>query len=420
MKILFTNTWDIKGGAARAAYRLMGALKKINIDTNIIVQNKIGFDDLIIGPKTNISKFLLMIRPKLDELIAHIFYRKIVGYFFPALIPDRFNKRIDELSYDILHLHWIAGGFIKIETLKLIKKPIVWTLHDFWAFTGGCNLPENCSRFQNKCGQCPVLGSRFKYDLSFMGWVRKNITYSKLNLTIVSPSNYLAKKAKESSLFKNFTIKVIPNCIDIQKFSPKSKSIARELIHLPEGKKIVLAGAVNITDYYKGHYKLLNILKILNERDSASSIEVILIGQNNKIFSEFSNLHIRDFGYLHDELSLSILLSAVDLFIIPSLVENFPNMVIEAMACGTPCVAFNQGGIPDIIDHKLNGYLAEAFNESDFVYGIDWILLHLSEKTNELSRNARLKVESTYEESIIAKKYQLLYENILKKDANEK
>lgn len=415
MKPLLINTSDIEGGAARAAYRLHTGLKLLGIDSKMLVGLKYSDDINIIVPTTKLGKGMAILLPTLD-IIPLVFYRKREPTIFSSsCLPDSLAKKVTLNNPDIVHLHWVCGGFLRIETLRKFRKPIVWTLHDMWAFTGGCHYDNSCGRYKESCGICPQLNSKKQSDLSHWVWKRKMKAWKDLDITIVTPSRWLAECAQSSSLFKNHRVEVIPYGLDIQRFKPMDKQMARYILSLPQDKKLILFGAVNgTTDKRKGFHLLVPALQVLNNMGWHKKIELIVFGSSKPHNPPDFGFKVNYVGQLKDEISLAILYAAADVFVLPSIQENLANVIIEAMACGTPCVAFDIGGMPDMIEHKKNGYLARPFDMSDLATGIRWILNEAT--TNmDLSKRARKKVEEEFTLEVQAKRYLNLYKEILNK-----
>lgn len=412
MKTLLINTSDLEGGAARSAYRLLRGLKEQNLNTLMLVQNKIGDDWSVIGPKNNFEKGKGIFRPHIDKLPLLTYKNKKLTPWSPSWLPSNITWKIREINPEIVHLHWINGGFLPINTLKTINKPIVWTLHDSWPFTGGCHIPYDCKNYKTGCGNCPQLGSNSNYDISKRVYNKKESLWKDINLTIVTPSNWLADCARSSKLFKNKDIRVIPNGLDINVFRPIDKVVARELLNLPENKKLILFGAMHSTkDSNKGFNYLSGALRNLAEKKLPSDVELVVFGASEPKESQNLGFKINYLGRVNDDIKLSLLYSAADVFVAPSKQENLPNTIMESLACATPVVAFNIGGIPDLIDHLGNGYLARPYSIEDLSLGIETVLKKC-EQSNSLGINGRKKVEENFDIKDISKRYIDLYTTI--------
>jgi glycosyltransferase involved in cell wall biosynthesis len=415
MNILMLNTYDEWGGAAKAAFRLNRGVQGIGIESRLLVQGKSGDANDVIGTNDPLAKFVYGVRAHFGTMPVRLYPNKPVYNFTPALVPDNLAGQVAAIAPDILHLHWLGAGFIRIETLKKFRMPIVWTLHDSWAFSGGCHMPYECVKYRESCGSCPVLGSDHEADLSRWIWRRKKSAWQDLNLTLVTPSSWLADCAGASSLFRNRRIEVIPNGLDLSLFKPIEKRVARDLLRLSQDKKYILFGATNSScDPNKGFQFLLPALQILSAKGQKANTELLVFGSSEPPHPDLPRFGMKAnyLGRVHEEVSLALLYSAADVLVVPSIQENLPNIVMESMACGTPCVAFNQGGVPELIEHEQTGYLARPFETDDLARGILWVLEN-KDRRNELSFRSRRKVELEFDLDLVARRYAALYQGIL-------
>ena len=294
--------------------------------------------------------------------------------FSSSVLPSKsVLEVIQEEAPDIVHLHWISKGFLQIKSLKEICKPIVWTLHDMWAFTGGCHTPVECTRYEQDCGACPILKSSREHDLSRQNFIRKRETYQKVkSLTIITPSKWLADCVQKSPLLSGFPVNVIPNLLDIDLFFPENKLIARKHFGIDPDRKIILFGALDATkNKLKGFVELSDALHLISDK---KNIELAVFGSAKQETSSLSGFKVRYFGYISEDADLRRLYSAADVMVVPSSQEAFGQTASEAMACGTPVVAFRTTGLLDIVDHQVNGYLAEYKSAKDLSNGIKWCL----------------------------------------------
>ena len=409
MKVLIIASSDIVGGAHRAAYRLHLSLLSQDIDSQMLVQNKISGDYTVTGPTSNFRKFVLNpLRPAMDHIIMKS--KKVSTLFSSSYLPfSEIVKQINKINPDIVHLHWITGGMIRIEDVAQIKPPVIWSLHDMWAFTGGCHYDKNCGAYKNSCGACPVLGSTKNNDLSRKVSNRKQKTFNKKkNMTVVGLSYWLNDCSKNSTLLKNKNHINLPNPIDTRLFKPFGKNKARELWRLPKEKKLILFGAVGaISDPRKGFKELSEALHKLQDKD----IELVVFGSSEPKKTQDFGFKTHYLGHLHDDISLITLYSAVDVMVVPSLQENLSNAIMESLSCSTPVVGFNIGGNGDMIEHKKTGYLAKPFDANDLKDGIEWVVNN--ENYDELCDNARDKVVREFDSKVVAKKYIELYKEVL-------
>ena len=410
MKVLHVNTSDTNGGAARAAYRLHRALLTENIDSKLLVQKKTSDDHTVIAPTSKFEKGINLLRPTLDNLPLQQYKHRTQSLFSPAWLPfSQIPKKIAQINPDIVHLHWIAGAMMSVKDLANIDKPIVWSLHDMWAFTGGEHIDEGQQHYLDRCGNSKVLNSKKDKDLSRKGWERKRQVYAQIeNMTIVGLSDWMHQAAKNSSLLKNENHIQLPNPIDTATFAPFDKVEARRLFNLPMGKKLILFGAMNATsDPNKGFNYLFEAL----EQTSLENTELVIFGSSQPTTPLNFKQPVHYLGQLHDDVSLRVLYSAADVMVVPSLQENLSNAIMESLACGTPVVAFDIGGNSDMIEHQLNGYLAKPFEPQDLAHGIEWILNEPNYQ--KLCDNAREKVLTDFDSRLVAKQYIELYKDIL-------
>lgn len=414
MKILIVNLDDIQGGAARAAHRLHNSLLNAGIESQMLVLTKKSDESTIITP----------IRIKKLQTLHSLFRQNLEKpwrYLYPNWNKTEFSiswvpfggliNAIQKIDPDIVHLHWICGGMIRIEDLKKIKKPIVWSLHDMWAFTGGCHYDGGCGKYATSCGSCPILGSNKEQDLSSRVFSRKIQIYSQLeNFTIIGLSTWISECASQSRLLNKYKILNIPNPINASEFSPVNKSIARKSLGIADNKKIILFGAMFATeDKRKGYHELINALKLLKYKEN---IELVIFGGKKKGIDNFNGFLTHYLGYINEK-DIPNFYSAADVMVVPSLQENLSNTIMEALSCGTPVVCFNIGGNPDMIDHQHNGYLASPYNPKDLANGIEFVIN--STEYEILCLNARNKVLQCFDSTIVGKRYLDLYNHILYK-----
>jgi len=309
---------------------------------------------------------------------------------------------------DLIHLHWVGSGMLSVNEIARFHAPIVWTLHDMWAFTGGCHYAADCTRYRESCGRCPSLGSTRANDISRQTFNAKARAWAHLPLTLVAPSMWLAERVRESALLKHHRVEVIPNPIDTHTFKPQHKTFARGVFNLPTDKKLVLFAAMYWGDHYKGHHHLMAALEHLRGR---KDIALVTVGRGDSAPLARFGLPLHHIGVIHDARLMALVYAAADVLVVPSEQDNLPNAVMEALACGTPTAAFRVGGIPDMVDHTETGYLAPPFETHALAEGIAW-LIDDSERARRISAEARRRAVHRYAAEVIAARYATLYADV--------
>ena len=426
MKVLHLTMLD-SDGAGRAAQRLHQGLNRLdnhsytNLHSQMLVQVKSGDDQATVTTKNRfkIAANRLKLTERIDQLLLKLYPHRMQTTFSPQWVPGQLWHDIQQCNPDIINLHWIGHGFLPIEFLKKLNKPLVWTLHDMWAFTGGCHYSQTCDRYQAQCGKCPQLNSHSDWDLSRWVWQRKARSWQDLNLTVVTPSVWLKRCAIASSLFKEIPVEVIPNGLDTVVYKPIERQIARSILNLPLDRHLILFGAGYASDPRKGFSYLEAALECLSSQQYSQPLEAVIFGGSAPETSSSIGLKVHYLGKLRDDTTLALAYAAADVFVVPSLQDNLPNTVMEALACGTPCVAFDIGGMPDMIEHQQNGYLAQPYETDDLAQGIGWVLRD-RERHHRLSQRARAKVEEAFTLQHQATQYFLLYQSIIDSALREK
>lgn len=409
MDILHLSTSDIDNGGARAAYRLHDGLRSIGCNSKMLVRSKYSSDATVLRERSPLTK----LSPPISGIPLRFYPKCNSSMFSPQWFPDVLTKRVNQFNPDIINLHWVCNGYLQIETVAKFSQPLVWTLHDMWPFTGGCDYIKDCEKYKESCGACPQLESSRSSDLSRWIWQRKAKAWQNANLTIVATTSWMADCARSSSLFKNRRIEVIPLGLDTEKYKPVNRQVARELLNLPQDKKIVLFGAITSTSYpRKGFQLLVPALQRLSASGWADHIELVVFGSSEPDKPIDLGFKAHYLGRVHDDISLALIYSAADVMVVPSVQEAFGQTASEALSCGTPVVAFNATGLKDIVDHQQNGYLATPFEVDDLAKGIAWVIED-GERQQKLQFQARQKSLQEFAKNVQAKRYLSLYEEIL-------
>jgi glycosyltransferase involved in cell wall biosynthesis len=341
------------------------------------------------------------------ELLPSSFYparKKII--FSTGFFGVDFTKTSEYRESEIIHLHWINGGFVDIKILKKINKPIVWTIRDMWPMTGGCHVALECQKFKTGCGRCDQLNSKANYDLSQFILNRKNKYFPK-NMKIVAISNWLKDQAKASQLLKDFDIRMISNNINTDEFFPVDKSLAKKILGIKTEKKIILVGAADLSDPWKGFGNFLEAAVLLDN----SKYFLCTFGRVDNSVIKSLGFEYKNFGFLNDNISLRLLYSSANVFVAPSIADSFGKTLAESMACKTPVVCFDAQGPKDIVIHKIDGYRAEKFNINDLKVGIEWVLENAD--YDILCKKGLEKVLKEFDSAVVAAKYIDLYKEML-------
>jgi len=419
LKVVHLNTYDRAGGAAKAVYRLHKELLRQGVDSKLLASKLTYFDDPTVGVAD--SSFFAKVKRKYIQKIEdfpfqiHNYYReRDYSVNWLSQVSMKNIHPVDQA--DIVCLYWIGHGFLSPPEIAAIKKPIVWRLSDTWPFTGGCHYPGNCLKYETTCGKCPQLKSNKLHDISYNLLNKKLKYWQELDITIVAPSKWIAQCARKSAVFRNKTVKVIPTGTDHHFFSPFDKKMAKSFMGIHPEKKVLLFGANDATlAPRKGYDLLLQILERLDKK-KIDDFELLIFGnRRSERMPYFEHLRSHLLHKVESPYLLRAAYCAADLFIAPYREENLPNTVLEAMACGTPCLSFEVGGMPDIILHKKNGYLAQPFDIEQMIDGIKWIFEN-QEKYNMLSLNARKRITKegfTLEQQAMS--YISLYQKLLNK-----
>lgn len=410
MKILIINTHDIKGGAAKAAYRLHQALNQAGASSTMLVRLKHSNDNSV----TVINDIYQGRSPSFDAL-PHYPYRKITHQLFSsaAVTNPLLLDSINNSDADIVHIHWIALGFLCLEDILKINKPVVFSLHDMWLFTGGCHYSQNCQSYRLSCQRCPTLQSTDENDLSNTNFIRKvQLFNTRPDITIVGLSRWIANEAACSTILRNNRIEQLPNPVNTNVFRPTDKTMAKQQLGLPVQKTVILFAADGgIQDPRKGYHYLDAILSGPLENHH---LHIVTCG-NNMAYKVEKGVHVLEhLPAIQAEEQMALLLSAADLVVLPSTQENLSNLVLESLSCGTPVIAFDIGGNSDMIKHLENGYLATFADSQDLANGIIWAISRQFE-----SEKIRQQIVEHFAYNVIAEKYLKLYRSLLQKNQKQ-
>ena len=418
MKVLILNTSERTGGAAVAANRLMNALCKQGVEANMLVRDKQSEDERVISVNQSWFQrrlnFLRFVWERLVIFLCNKLNRK--DLFRVSIANTGVNVAAHPLvkEADVIHLHWINQGFLSLKGLRQLiatGKPIVWTLHDMWPATAICHYPGDCTKYLTACSHCALSVPHPLWDLAVSTFRQKG-RVALNSITFVGCSQWIAQKAKQGKWLQSASFTSIPNPIDVSVFKPVERIAARRHFHLAEEKQFVLFAAAKLSEVRKGAAYFVEACQALY-RVYGDRMEVLLMGNCADELKQRVPFKVNELGYLSDTQEMALVYNCADLFAIPSLEDNLPNTIMEAMACGTPCVGFQTGGIPEMIDHEQNGYVAHYQDAKDLAKGIQWVINH---PDPEALRQACVeKVRTHYAEEVVAQQYIKLYEQLLKR-----
>jgi len=415
MNILLISTSEKSGGAAIAARRLMFALNKYGEDVSarMLVRDKDTDDDNVsyVSSSQFSKKMKFTWERGLIWLCCHFDRTNLFGVSLANTGFD-ITRHPDFIKADIIHIHWTQQGMLSLRDMSRIfqsGKPVVWTMHDMWACTGICHYADDCQQFKEICKECPKCKSGVVPRV-----FRQKARLYRNPFEVVTCSHWLLRQAESSTLLKGIKIHCIANALDMEVFKPCDKSEARQKLSLPANKFLILFASQKVTDKRKGIDYLIDAAKILKRYQK--DIEFIVMGSNAGQIAEMLPYKVHSMGFVSSVEQAATIYQAANLFVTPSLMDNLPNTIAESMACGTPCVGFNIGGIPEMIDHKTNGYVAQYKNAEDLACGIEWIMDHPDYET--ICRLAREKAQNSYGESVIAQQHCELYTKLIHENSN--
>jgi len=418
MRVVHVSSFDQLGGAARAAYRLHEGLRRIGVESRMFVADKLSRDDTVIRYEPPADAWSRIRREIRRQRLARSLsgYRPTSATSLRNFSDDRTIYRDDPWRHlpecEVVHLHWVAG-FVDYDTFFAelpAGKSVVWTLHDMNPFTGGCHYDEGCGKFSAGCGACPQLASKSENDLSHQIWQRKRKAIGSLGpqrLQVVADSEWLASEAKRSSAFAGLPVSAIHYGLDVEVFAPRDRLAARSVLGIPADARVVLFGADHIEIQRKGLAFLLEALTGLP--DEAAPFLLTMGNGAPPLPERFPHLHL---GYVTGDRFLSIVYSAADVFVIPSLQEAFGQTALESMACGTPVVGFDAGGIREVVVDRVTGLLAPVRDSAALGLAVGRILSNASLRA-KLGSNGRKMAVEQFSLEIQAKRYVELYQQLL-------
>ncbi len=417
MKVLIVNTSERTGGAAVAAGRLVEALNNNAVKATMLVRDKQSDEITVVGlPKSWLSRWHFLWERLVIFVRMHFNYSRVFEVDLANAGSDITRLR-EFREADVIHLHWINQGMLSLKGIrKILKsgKPVVWTMHDLWPATALCHYARGCRHYMSQCRQCPLLpGGGSDHDLSVSVWRRKQTMLAAGTIHFVACSRWLEGEAKKSALLSGQHITSIPNPINTRVYCPQDQAEARRQMGLPVEGRIILFVSQKVTDERKGISYFVEAINQLagQHPELKADTHIAILGAHADAVASQLALPTHALGYLSDERQIVAVYNAADVFVTPSLEDNLPNTIMESMACGVPCVGFRVGGIPEMIDHRKNGYVAEFRNAADLARGIGWVLTEADR--DALRSEALRKVKLSYSQSSVSLRYIELYQQAL-------
>lgn len=404
MKVLHINQFENSGGAAIAAHRLHHALHSKDIQSKLLVDK----------PQSDSESVATIPRRRyLDSLSSRFIYYTGLNYVNHTSTFN-INSHPFYIESDVVNFHNLHGDYFNYLALPKLteQKTAVLTLHDMWSFTGHCAYSFECNRWKAGCGKCPALSTYPKVarDNTALEWKLKKWTYSRANLTVVTPSSWLSNLAK-ASLLNNCQVHTIPNGLDTESFQPLNRKVCRDSLGISTDKTILLFAAQSLKDFRKGGDLLLGALQQLPE-SSLENLVLMVLGEGGEDLASSTHIPVVSLGYVSGSRVKAIAYSAADAFVFPTRADNLPLVVQESMACGTPVVSFDVGGVPELVRPGITGLLAKPGDTADLCYKIVELLGNVSLR-EKMSWNCREISIKEYSVELQAKRYKSLYAELI-------
>jgi len=399
MKVLHV-TASLKGGAGIAALRSVEALRAAGVDVQLLTAEELGG-----GGKWRAR------RDKLP-LLAYP-QRKIFSTWSTGWWPGRVAERINAVGADVVHLHWVGHGFLGLSEMREIRAPLVWSLHDLWVVTGGCHYPGECVRFMKECGACPQLGSADEGDLSRWNHRRKKQYIVEPVRRWIAPSEWIAGVAGRIGGLPAERLRVIRNTLDLDVFHPSRRSAARVQAGIAGDALVLAVGSFELDEPRKGNHLLTQILATWRSAHGEGEVRLVIFGAKSLPKIESAGVVIEQAGELQSAEEVADVLAAADVFVLPSLQDNLPNVAVEAQACGCAVAGFDAGGLGEIIDPGVTGVLAKARTAEALGQALAEFTLLGAERRREVSVACRARAEKLYDAKCHAETLMRLYREVV-------
>lgn len=414
LRVLHVNTEDVEGGAARAAQRIHKALWGIGVDSHVLVLNQRE-------SAPHVLQGLNRAQQELHRVKLALSVRRMRRQHTPTnkewhslnWLDSGLANWINRSNFDVVNLHWVGAEMLSVEEIGRIRKPLVWTMHDMWPICGAEHYDDlqYPGRYRSSYTAATRPPNQTGPDLDAWVWRRKRKAWANQHIHLISPSRWLAECVSNSSLMTHQRCSVIPNCLDTHCFKHIDRQQARQILCLDPTKRYVLFGAMSSTNNLRKGFHLLQpaLRRLSSVAGMADRTELLVFGAHTPSQPPPFGLKAHYLGNFQDEVSLALLYAAADVFVAPSLMDNLPNTVLESIACGTPCVAFDVGGMPDLIEHGINGWLAPPFSADALAQGLEEILMKWPTSGKSDFRKSCIE---KYSNDSVARQYLSVYEGI--------
>jgi len=366
MRVLIISGEDLAGGGHRAAFRLHQALRESGVESFMAVRRKHSTDPFVHKMTPSELGWPPIGRGFLD-MLPSVLWRERNEPISLGLQSANLGSLVARFKPDIINLHWINAGIASIRSVGRLKVPVVWTLHDMWTFTGGCHYSGDCGEYQQSCRRCPKI-KQFLGAPAISGWVmhRKRKRWGGKALYAITPSDWMKRLAISSSLFSRARITHIRNCVDSAIFNNHARMKARERLGLgPESRAILFASAHQPR---KGAFIIPDVVRNLRKQAPGDGWRFLFMGGVPPALESSRDIVI--LPPTTDEARVASYFAAADVYALPSSQDNLPNTISESLSCGTPVVAFPTGGIVEMVEPGINGYLSDQSNAASLTDAI--------------------------------------------------
>jgi len=418
MNVVHVNASDGNGGAARSCYRLHQVLQQHEVNSLLLVQQKCSDDPTVELIVSSITDAELLRNIDLVQRVFAAHNRTNISntHFSVSLAGSDLSCHPAIQAADIIHLHWVASMQTPtdIQRLMTLGKPVVWTLHDLRPLTGGCHFPAGCTKFQDNCTSCPQLYSD-PFGLPAAALKDQIDLINVTNLTVIAPSRWMAEQARLSiSLRDKARIEFIPNGINVDIFTPHSRADARAALGLAQEGTYILCGADHTEEKRKGFESLARVLSVAihDPRFINAGARLLWVGDPPTSHA-YNGVPLIQLGRISHEKQMALVFAASDLFVLPSLEDNLPNMLLEALSCGTPVVAYSVGGVPEVIHDGVNGRLIPVADERMFAETL-LCLVDDVEARRKMGQCARVMANDQYSALLQATRHIELYRDLIR------